>query len=116
MLFLISSSISGLNDLKKEDVYQWADGTNITITSKWLPREPNNLRNEDCVEVKWDGRWNDLACSNRLGFICETRLGNEKKYIIFMSIYLIGLGRFWKCLQSLFQSIKGNVYGSHKGI
>ena len=76
--FLISYSTSGLNDLKQEDVYQWADGTNITITSKWIPGEPNNSGNEDCVEVKLDGMWNDMPCLRRLGFICETRLGNEK--------------------------------------
>ena len=82
--------------MKNEGVYQWADDTNVTITSKWLPGEPNNLVNEDCVEVSWGGKWNDNACLNRFGFICEIRLSNEKKYLIFMFIYLFGLRKCWK--------------------
>ena len=84
--------------MKNEGVYQWADGTNVTITSKWLWTEPNNLGNEDCVEVTLHvAKWNDNACFRRFGFICETRLSNEKKYVNFMFIYLFGLSKCWKC-------------------
>ena len=82
--------------MKNEAVYQWADGTKVTITSKWLPGEPNNALNEDCVEVLGNGKWNDYPCLNRNGFICETRLSNEKTYAIFMFIYLFGLRKCWK--------------------
>ena len=76
----MSPSISGLNDLKSEGAYQWIDGTNITVKSNWENDEPNNLDgNEDCVEVRKDGKWNDQNCLRLNGFICERRQSNDKK-------------------------------------
>ena len=41
--------------------------------------EPNNFDDdEDCVEVRIDGKWNDHNCLRVTGFICERRLSNNK--------------------------------------
>lgn len=74
-----SSSILGLNDLKNEGQFQWADGTNITIKRKWFGIQPDNHNNEDCVEIRKWGLWNDNHCLQRYGFICETGLSNDEK-------------------------------------
>ena len=76
----LSSSISCLPDLKNEGIYQWVDGTKVTIKSNWEKNEPNNFDDdEDCVEVRIDGKWNDHNCLRVTGFVCERRLSNNKK-------------------------------------
>lgn len=78
--------------MKNEGTFQWVDGTNIAITPNWRSEagEPNNWRdNEDCVESTWDGKWNDNGCFRLFGFICERGLSNDKKYLMFMLIYIL---------------------------
>ncbi|XP_019614795.1 PREDICTED: IgGFc-binding protein-like [Branchiostoma belcheri] len=66
----------GLNDLYHEGRWHWSDGVPLDSCSyrNWYPGEPNNLGNEDCAHL-WAGRggkWNDLACSSKQYFICQT--------------------------------------------
>lgn len=78
--------------MKNEGTFRWVDGTNIAITPNWRSEagEPNNWRdNEDCVESTWDGKWNDNGCFRLFGFICERGLSNDKKYLMFMLIYIL---------------------------
>ena len=40
----------------------------------WEQGEPNDYKNEedeDCVEVKSSGVWNDVSCSTKFGAICK---------------------------------------------
>ena len=42
--------------------FRWSDGTNITVTNftNWRAGEPSgDGGQEDCVEMAWDGKWND---------------------------------------------------------
>ncbi|XP_070570792.1 macrophage mannose receptor 1-like [Ptychodera flava] len=51
----------------------WLDGT-MVVYSDWDDGEPNDWNNEEsCIEMKAkrNGRWNDLRCSNKKGFVCE---------------------------------------------
>lgn len=66
----------GLNDIKNESVYTWSDGTSSTIRN-WNTEgnEPNNWKNEDCVEATWNGKWNDNGCFREFGFICKRLAG-----------------------------------------
>ncbi|KAI8512191.1 hypothetical protein Bbelb_088300 [Branchiostoma belcheri] len=66
----------GLNDLGHEGRWHWSDGVPLDSCSfkNWYPGEPNNVGNEDCAHL-WAGRggkWNDLACSSKQYFICQT--------------------------------------------
>lgn len=68
---------TGLNDIDSEGNYTWSDNTTFNV-SNWRSNagEPNNYKgNEDCVEIHWDGKWNDNKCDAEFGFICEKRLG-----------------------------------------
>merc|ERR1712166_222528 len=61
----------GLNDQKKEGSYKWmgvAKGNNFR---SWNKGEPNNSRNEDCVEMFKSGKWNDLKCATPRPFFCQ---------------------------------------------
>ena len=66
----------GLNDRRKENVFVWSDGTpyNKSIYSNWYPNEPNNMGDEDCVDLI-PTQWNDNSCVKEKSYICERRKG-----------------------------------------
>uniref|UniRef100_A0A8C5GUM2 C-type lectin domain-containing protein n=1 Tax=Gouania willdenowi TaxID=441366 RepID=A0A8C5GUM2_GOUWI len=66
----------GLTDAENEGVWKWVDGTLLKETSFWCPGEPNNYKNEDCVEVNFNhiGFWNDNDCNQNRTWICEKKV------------------------------------------
>ncbi|CAH1774399.1 unnamed protein product [Owenia fusiformis] len=66
----------GFNDRAVEGSWVWNDGINPIFTN-WGDGEPNNgvADGENCAEVvdveRIKGKWNDVACSNKLPFICK---------------------------------------------
>uniref|UniRef100_A0A8C5GUA3 C-type lectin domain-containing protein n=1 Tax=Gouania willdenowi TaxID=441366 RepID=A0A8C5GUA3_GOUWI len=67
---------NGLTDAENEGVWKWVDGTLLKETSFWCPGEPNNYKNEDCVEVNFNHRgcWNDNDCNQNRIWICEKKV------------------------------------------
>ncbi|XP_015681994.1 C-type lectin lectoxin-Thr1-like [Protobothrops mucrosquamatus] len=66
----------GLNDPKKQRIWQWTDRSRTSYVT-WNPGEPNNLRNNEyCVEL-WNRsgytKWNDENCASSRSFLCECR-------------------------------------------
>jgi glucose/arabinose dehydrogenase len=63
----------GLDDIAVEGAFVWSNGSPVTYTN-WHAGEPNNLNNEDCMQLGWFGgyTWNDLNCSQPLPFVCES--------------------------------------------
>ncbi|XP_052610693.1 CD209 antigen-like protein 2 [Peromyscus californicus insignis] len=59
----------GLSDLRREDSWQWVDGTPLQL-SFWKEGEPNNDGDEDCVELFTDD-WNDNKCTEQNFWVCE---------------------------------------------
>ncbi|XP_060556676.1 hepatic lectin-like [Ruditapes philippinarum] len=68
----------GLHDTQSENFWQWSssNGTySLGKFSNWAPDEPNNaFGNEDCSVIWGNGEWNDIDCSLKMTFICETFL------------------------------------------
>jgi Lectin C-type domain len=61
----------GLSDELAEGVFAWDDGAAYDAeNAAWNANEPNDLGDEDCVEVG-NGYWNDLGCEQEIGYICE---------------------------------------------
>lgn len=61
----------GLNDLGTEAVYKWSDGS-LYNYKYWNFREPNDYnRQEDCVHLIPNGKWNDHHCQMKFSFICK---------------------------------------------
>ncbi|XP_077994200.1 alpha-N-acetylgalactosamine-specific lectin-like [Glandiceps talaboti] len=62
----------GLDDRDVEGEMRWLDGSLVTY-SDWNTGQPDNYENkEDCGHfVYHNGKWNDLPCSKKIGFICE---------------------------------------------
>ncbi|XP_033624617.1 macrophage mannose receptor 1-like [Asterias rubens] len=63
----------GLHDLSTESKFTWVNGEELKPQNSpnWLPGEPNNSGNEDCVEIMYNGKWNDVPCSFTQNFICQ---------------------------------------------
>ncbi|XP_053869145.1 CD209 antigen-like protein C [Malaclemys terrapin pileata] len=62
----------GLSDSAKEGEWRWLDGSPLSVRF-WGPGEPNNLgaHGEDCVILRFNGKWNDAICSLTHYWICE---------------------------------------------
>ncbi len=62
----------GLEDLAVEGTYVWSDGSPANYLA-WAPGEPNNVDNENCVELALEDsyNWNDTNCENQQSFVCE---------------------------------------------
>merc|ERR1711971_1156714 len=62
----------GLDDLAHEGVFKWAETHQETEYTNWLPGQPDDLRNEDCVctfssDVHHYFAWNDAPCDTTVG-------------------------------------------------
>ncbi|XP_053868481.1 CD209 antigen-like protein C isoform X2 [Malaclemys terrapin pileata] len=62
----------GLSDSAKEGEWRWVDGSPLSVRF-WGPGEPNNVgqHGEDCVHLRFNGKWNDATCSLTEHWICE---------------------------------------------
>ncbi|XP_039674357.1 ladderlectin-like isoform X2 [Perca fluviatilis] len=61
-------------DAVKVFTWFWSDGSKFDYAS-WNAGEPNNLGGENCLTMNWGGaNWNDLACANKLSFVCSINL------------------------------------------
>lgn len=62
----------GLQDLEREGVFAYVDGSPMTTFSRWRKGEPNNAYDEeDCGEMVASGEWTDVACQPTMFFVCE---------------------------------------------
>lgn len=60
----------GYNDRGTEGSFEWSSGTPRGFTA-WADRQPDDFFDEDCVEMRSDGRWNDEDCGRDRAFVCE---------------------------------------------
>ena len=51
----------GLSNFNKPN-FTWSDGSLYTFAN-WTTRQPDSANNnENCAEIRADGRWNDMNC------------------------------------------------------
>ncbi|XP_060063615.1 C-type mannose receptor 2-like [Ylistrum balloti] len=65
---------TGLNDIKYEGIWSYPTPSNNPANMAVVPwnSEPNDkLGNKDCVMLAWAGRYIDIKCKAKIGFICE---------------------------------------------
>ncbi|XP_075203423.1 mannose-binding protein A-like [Anomaloglossus baeobatrachus] len=60
----------GITDIETEGTFRYPDGKSITYTN-WKAGEPNQQGDEDCVEMRLNGKWNDIQCQDKRLHICE---------------------------------------------
>lgn len=62
----------GLNDVKTENKWVWADGNVANKYTKWGKGEPNGKRRENCVVIRtYDQGWADYSCNSLFPFFCQ---------------------------------------------
>ncbi|XP_061190759.1 collectin-12-like [Saccostrea echinata] len=66
---------TGGNDKATEGVYVWEHSNTTIGFTKWSKRNPDNYlvpeREVDCIDILYNGEWNDRPCSYLNGFLCE---------------------------------------------
>lgn len=55
------------------DADRWDEGMIGAAVWSWADGEPNDYNNEDCAQMRGDGRWNDGACGTPLRFACQNK-------------------------------------------
>ena len=61
----------GLGDSATEETFEWVTGAPLSL-ALWAAAEPNDLMDdEDCVEIREEGTWNDDHCDAPLTYVCE---------------------------------------------
>uniref|UniRef100_A0A914C393 C-type lectin domain-containing protein n=1 Tax=Acrobeloides nanus TaxID=290746 RepID=A0A914C393_9BILA len=67
----------GLNDIAKEDRFEWVDSGKITF-QLWKTGQPDNQEtNENCTEQDKYGQWSDKFCFLSRHYVCERALRNQ---------------------------------------
>lgn len=61
----------GGTDEKKEDNWVWGNKEEPITFTNWWPGEPNDKYGEDCMEMRYWGKWNDVDCYTNNYYICE---------------------------------------------
>ena len=63
----------GINDIRNEDHFVYTSSGGSVTWTNWSGINPNNKRNEDCVEIGWatEGFWNDNKCHAKFYSVCE---------------------------------------------
>ena len=66
---------------RKEDGWQWSDGSQLEDEGAWLPTQPDDNGGEDCVMYDrterypgWTKGWSDERCVLTAPFICQISL------------------------------------------
>uniref|UniRef100_A0A8C9Z858 Galactose-specific lectin nattectin-like n=1 Tax=Sander lucioperca TaxID=283035 RepID=A0A8C9Z858_SANLU len=61
-------------DSVKEGEWMWSDGSTFDYKS-WAPGQPDNTGGiEHCLEMNYQGKWNDNLCPKILPFLCSKNL------------------------------------------
>ncbi len=70
--FYVGKWWTGYTDAATEGTWLWANGESATYTN-WHSGEPNNVGNEDCMQLGRFGSytWNDEPCTSPFRYICE---------------------------------------------
>jgi hypothetical protein len=67
---LITNIWLGANDIWEEGSFWWV--TNEPWTYEiWDTDQPDNINNEDCLEMITTSRWQDTSCEYNRAFVCE---------------------------------------------
>ena len=67
----------GGSDEETEGDWKWGENGGSVSFTNWWPGEPNNKYGEDCMEMRYWGKWNDVDCYNDNHYICERSVDNE---------------------------------------
>ncbi|XP_066982679.1 macrophage mannose receptor 1-like isoform X2 [Macrobrachium rosenbergii] len=66
----------GLHDDEAGANWHWTDGSDLGRYNNWADNQPDDYHGlEHCGELKrGQGKWNDLECDQKLGFVCKITL------------------------------------------
>ena len=66
---------TGANDIQTEKEFVWGNSFVKVNYSNWSPGNPDhrniNGKLKECVDMFYNGQWNDRPCDHLNAFICE---------------------------------------------
>lgn len=69
------TSWTGGTDIETEGQFVWGHSRTSFTYTNWDSNNPNDsqyqIKNRDCVDIFYNGQWNDRACGFLENFICE---------------------------------------------
>lgn len=63
-------AVLGLSYNSAKNQFEDVDGQPVYFFN-WAPGKPNDLRNNECVEMHADGQWHNIDCEVSQAIICE---------------------------------------------
>jgi hypothetical protein len=66
----VNSAYLGLSDTAEEGTFVWAATGQVATYMGFPAGEPNGGSTDNCVEVNFEGLWNDLSCSTPKSALC----------------------------------------------
>ena len=78
----------GIHDRYNEGTFVYESDDALLSSTNWGAGEPNdNTSGEDCVEVKieWNGKWNDIPCTETKSYVCTRDTGKGISIFIFLT-------------------------------
>ena len=68
----------GAADILNEREWIWMTSSKPLTYTDWRSGNPDNsYSNENCMEINYEGHWNDAECKNFKQYICE----QENEYV-----------------------------------
>ncbi|KAK0148187.1 Lymphocyte antigen 75 [Merluccius polli] len=63
----------GLNKNNAQEAWRWSEDSSKASFCNWKENEPSGMKNDqqNCVEMRPDGCWNDVQCHHKSPFICN---------------------------------------------
>ncbi|BFZ22372.1 hypothetical protein BsWGS_25410 [Bradybaena similaris] len=101
----------GANDRATESGWLWSDGTPFAFLN-WDDKQPDNSHNSDCaVLIRNTGKWDDVPCQSRNGYICKKRGQVTKPSLITTTTPPphVPAGQMWGCTAGWY-SYRGSCY------
>ena len=61
----------GGTDRDQQKTFSWLNLEAWNFTNWASPNQPNHKQNQDCIQMRQDGTWDDVICSKTISFICQ---------------------------------------------
>lgn len=63
----------GGEDFENEGEWIWSTTRQNITHVDWVVGEPNDINDEDCLEI-FDRGWNDISCNYQRLYVCEGKI------------------------------------------
>ena len=78
----------GLSDQEHESIFRWVNYALLGYEEAWNFTQPDGNKDEDCIAIDNDMKWQDISCCEIHGWLCSS---TGKKIISVINLKLNNL-------------------------